>query len=181
MRGLIMLCVVFAALTGPAAADQTDPRLDRLFEELRRAPALDAPAIEMEIARIWTDSDSDTIDILMERAAISAEAQDWALVESLMDHAVGLSPSFAEAYVFRGLARLKAGDAGAAGEDFYRAIDLEPRHYGARVALSDLLAGGGEIREAYRMAQEALSWNPHHEGALTRSRRLRRQMDGQEI
>ena len=181
MRLFALLFLLVGLISGPAFADQTDARLPALFEELRRSTALDAPAIELEISGIWAEPQSGTVAVLTRRALESLEAEDWALAEALMDHAIGVAPSFAEAYALRGFARLRNSDSSGAALDFERAVELEPRHFRARAALSALLLASGELERAFEMAQAALSWNPHDETALQLSRKLHRRIEGQEI
>ncbi|MEO0851279.1 MAG: hypothetical protein AAFY04_07720 [Pseudomonadota bacterium] len=52
-----LACNVGLGLTG-AQADQTDPTLDTLFEELRTGGAINAEANADRILEIWADSQS---------------------------------------------------------------------------------------------------------------------------
>ncbi len=164
-----------------AAADQTDPRLDQLFEELRVGDALRAEENTGRIIEIWSDAPSDTVDLLYARAALSAENGAFDLSLALLDHIVGLAPSFAQGYALRGSVRLTNEDRAGAIEDFSRTLELEPRHFEVRATLAEILLAGGEKRDAYEMFQKALEWNPHDENARQRARALRRELDGQEI
>ena len=175
-----------AGLGGPlsitgAAADQTDPRLDQLFEELRVGDALRAEENIGRILEIWADAPSDTADLLYARAELSAENGAFDLSLTLLDHVVGLAPNFAQGYALRGQIRLAADDRTGAIQDFTRALELEPRHFEVRSTLAELLLAGGEKRGAYDMFQKVLEWNPHDENARQRARVLRRELDGQEI
>lgn len=166
---------------GPALADQTDPRLETLFGELR---SNDTPSVEATVGRIvdlWSDSQSDTVDILFERARQSFDEGRFDLAAALLDHAVALSPSFAEARALRGAARSALNDPGGAEKDFRAAIQLEQRHFNARISLAEILIGRGEDRAAYAEIQAALKWNPHDRDALALSRALRDRLDGEEI
>ncbi len=164
-----------------AHSDQFDPRLDDLFAELRTGDE-DAAALATErIFAIWSDSESDTVDVLYARAELSANLGEFDLAGALLDHAIGLSPSFAQGYMLRGVVRLSAADREGAFDDFSRAVELEPRHFEARVALAELVLGNGEKREAFDMLQKALELNPHHERARDRARSLRRELEGQGI
>lgn len=174
-------CLAGFFLAGPAAADQTDPRLDRLFEELRSGDALRAEENVGRIIEIWSDAPSDTVDLLYTRAELSAENGAFDLSLTLLDHIVGLAPNFAQGYALRGSVRLAADDRTGAIKDFTRVLELEPRHFEVRVTLAELLLAGGEKRDAYEMFQKALEWNPHDENARQQSRALRRELDGQEI
>lgn len=181
MRAGFLSAILALCVPGPALADQADPRLEALFEELRAGGAEDADAIVEQIHAIWADSQSDTVDLLFERALSAVTAEEFDLAGALLDHAVGLAPSFAEAYALRGAVRLQADDQAGSIADFSRAIELEPRQFEARIALAEVLLAGGDKKGAYDMLQAALEWNPHEEHARERARRLRDQLDGQEI
>ena len=179
----IFLLTLTAALTagGPAFADQTDPRLDALFEELRVGDARRAEENVARIIDIWSKSQSDTVDLLFERANLAANNGAFDLSLALLDHIVGLAPNFAQGYALRGSVRLTVEDKAGAIEDFSKVLELEPRQFEVRTVLAELLLSGGEDRAAYEMFQKALEWNPHDENARQRARELRREIDGQEI
>lgn len=170
-----------AVLIGPAAADQTDPRLDLLFEELRTGDGGHAEENIARIIDIWSSPASDTVDLLFERAEAAADNGAPELALALLDHVVGLAPHFAQGFALRGALRLAAEDRAGALDDFSTVIELEPRHFVVRASLAELLLANGAKREAYDMFQKVLEWNPHDEHALGRARTLRRELDGQEI
>ncbi len=181
MRRLILLILPSFAFFASAAADQTDKRLDLLFEELRIGDAVRAEENVRRIIDIWSDAPSDTVDLLFARAELSAEegADDLAL--ALLDHVVGLAPNFAQGYALRGRVRLSLNDQSGAIHDFSQVLELEPRHFQVRTILAGILFASGEKREAYEMYQKVLEWNPHDEDVRRRARSLRRELEGQEI
>jgi tetratricopeptide (TPR) repeat protein len=179
---LFLLALSFGlAFASTASADQTDPRLDALFEELRTGDAYSAEETTGRILDIWGDSQSDTVDILFARAVDSADNDDIDLALELLDHVVGLAPSFAQGFAMRGMLRLGRDDHSGAIADFSRALELEPRQFEVRIALAEILFANNEKRDAYDMFQKALEWNPHDDHARRRARALRRELDGQEI
>lgn len=181
MSRVLFALILALSAPGIASADQTDPRLDKLFEELRTGDGGNAEVAVGRIEAIWADAASDTVDTLIERAEISADEGEFDLAAALLDHAVGLAPSLAQAFAYRGAVRLRQGDQAGSIADFSRAIDLEPRHFDARIALAEIMLAGGDKRGAYDMLQRALEWNPHDAHARDRARQLRNQLDGQEI
>ncbi len=181
MRLLFCAISLFAAFAAPAAADQTDPRLDMLFEELRVGDAVSADENVQRIVEIWSDSSSDTVDLLYGRAEASIDIGELGLASALLDHVVGLAPNFAQGYALRGSVRLAQEERRGAMEDFSRALELEPRHFEVRMMLAGVLQAADEKRDAYEMYQKVLEWNPHDERAIQRARALRRELDGQEI
>lgn len=177
-----VLALIGAALLAPAAsADQTDPRLDALFKELRTGDAISAEATTQRILDIWAHSSSDTVNLLYQRALASADQGDYDLALELLDHVVGLAPHFMEGYAMRGVIRLNEKDQSGAIADFSKALELEPRQFEVRIALAQILLANKAKREAYEMLEKALEWNPHDEEARQKARALRRQLDGQEI
>jgi len=181
MRKLFCALFFWAGLTAPSAADQTDPRLDLLFEELRTGEARRAEENISRIAEIWSDAESDTVDLLYARAEESVMTGADDLAMTLINHVIGLAPNFAEGYAFRGMLRLETNDRAGAMEDFSKVLELEPRQFVVRLVLAGILEGSGAKREAYDMYQKVLEWNPHNEAAGQRARALRRDLDGQEI
>ena len=178
----ILVSVVFAlAVVTPAAADQTDTRLDQLFEDLRTGAAIDADVTADRIVEIWSDAQSDTVDILYMRALAQADEGNNDLAGALLDHAIGLSPNFMQGYALRGIVRLASLDQEGAIADFSKALELEPRQFEVRIALAEILISNNEHRAAYDMLQKALEWNPHEKHARERASSLRRKIDGQEI
>ncbi len=181
MRSPFCVLILLLALTAPAGADQTDRRLDGLFEELRAGEAIRAEENIARIMEIWADAQSDTVDILYDRAVKSADRGAFDLAAALLDHVVGLAPNFAQGYALRGAVKLAGDDQQGAIEDFSKTLELEPRHFEVRTALAEILLAGGEERDAYEMFQKVLEWNPHDDHARQRARALRRDLDGQEI
>lgn len=192
MHGLIMLwsrlsvaCalafVVTVTVGMPARADQTDPTLDTLFEELRTGGAVNAQANADRILEIWADSQSDTIDLLYARALGKYHEGDLDTAGRLLIHIRGLSPNFMQGYALAGFLKLRRENYAAALTDFSRALDLEPRQFEVRKAVAQLLLSSGEKREAYKMLQEALAWNPFDEEMRAVARKLREDFEGQEI
>jgi tetratricopeptide (TPR) repeat protein len=179
---LFFLAVLAAALGASGAlADQTDPRLDALFAELRTGDAVDAEETTGRILEIWADAQSDSVDLIYVRALESADAGDLDLALALLDHVVGLAPNFAQGYAMRGTVRLSQDDQPGAIADFSKALELEPRQFEVRIALAEILLANGEKRDAYEMYEKALEWNPHDDHARTRARALRRDLEGQDI
>lgn len=181
MRKPFCLFLILALAVSPVRADQTDPRLDLLFEELRTGEATRAEENVVRIIEIWSEPSSDTVGLLYTRAEAMAAADNKELALALLDHVVGLSPHFAQGYALRGAVRLTHDDQEGAIADFSKVLELEPRHFEVRTALANILLASGAKREAYEMFQRVLEWNPHDDSVRRRARALRRELDGQEI
>ena len=142
MRTILLALALALGLTPPALADQTDKRLDRLFNQLaavRTAP--EAAALEAQIVDIWMKSGSDTVDVLMSRAEAAMAADDVATAKKLLDAVVEMKPDYAEVWYRRAELLLAMDSQQEAEADLAKAIELEPRHFKA-------LAIAGRLAEA---------------------------------
>lgn len=168
-------------VAGPSLADQTDTRLDELFLELKTGGAINAEDNVNRILEIWSDSQSDTIDLLYTRALGLFHEGKHKEAGLLLTYTRSLSPNFMQAYALSGFLKLTIDDRAGALSDFSRALELEPRQFEVRKALADMLLSAGEKREAYDMIQRSLEWNPHDESMLRLARKLRLELQGQDI
>lgn len=167
--------------TGPALADQSDPGLEGLFNELRDGTALDAQATTARIVEIWATPASPTVGILYERAYEAALAGELSLADELCLHVTGLAPSFAQGWVLQASIKARLSKREAANGAYRNALDLEPRHFIALSDLADRLFASDEVEAAFELYQQALKWNPHYAPAREQAARIREQLSGQEI
>ncbi len=162
-----------------AARKQT---LDELFDHLRNAgDARDAQRIAASIASVWLQSDSDTANLLMQRAMVSTQAGQYPLALSLFNKLVALEPGWAEAWNQRATTRFLAGDADGAMTDINRAIKLEPRHFGALVGMGMILQGEGLDKSALEIFNKALAIYPLAPEIQKLVEKLTLEVEGQDI
>ncbi|MEL7030111.1 MAG: tetratricopeptide repeat protein [Pseudomonadota bacterium] len=178
---LVSLALVAAPMATTVSADQADDRLDRLFAELAEAGPEEAAALEARIWELWSDAPSPTVDLLFERAEVAAASGDLQLSYDLLTHIVALAPSFAEGWARRAAVRVEREDLEGAIADLERALELEPRHFGAYFALGGVFVMLGEDKAAYAAFTDALKINPQLEAAREAADRLERGATGQGI
>jgi tetratricopeptide (TPR) repeat protein len=156
--------------------------LDRLFDRLRNAgdPG-DAQRIAATIARVWLQSDSDTANLLMQRAMVSMQAQQYPLALSLFDKLVALEPDWAEAWNRRATTRFLTGDTDGAMADIDRVIKLEPRHFGALAGMGMILQGAGLEKSALDIFKKALGIYPLEPDIQKLVEKLTLEIEGQDI
>ena len=128
-----MMAAAMLALAGAAAsADQTDERLDALFELLRTTADADAAqAAEQQIWRIWIESGRNDIDALMVEGIVAMSSQRLEDAITIFSQITERAPEFAEGWNKRATAYYLNEDYVASVEDIRRTLALEPRHFGA--------------------------------------------------
>ncbi len=168
------LALLFAAsLAFPAHADQNDPRLERLFNQLaviRTAP--EANDIEVQIIKIWLESGSDTVDVLMSRAQAAFEAQDFAVAKKLLDAVTEMRPDFAEVWYRRAELLLAMDSQQEAAADLAKTIELEPRHFKAYAIAGRIADVAGDKSAALDAYRRAVKLNPMLEAIARRAGQL---------
>jgi tetratricopeptide (TPR) repeat protein len=173
MRWVIWRMVVFGILAtlvmaAPATgrADQSDERLEELFDRLRAtADPLEAQIIEVQIWRIWTDSGRDDINTLVEEGSRFMAQGLLKEAIAIFDRVVTNLPEFAEGWNKRATAHYLNGDYTASMIDIERTLALEPRHFGAISGMGLIFMVRGDEANALRAFEEVLKVHPHARGA----------------
>lgn len=173
-----MILIAALLLASPAWAVQPglgfgeNDHLDQLFAEMQSAAGEGAARAEREVQRIFQQSGSAAMDLLLARGLKAMEAKDYQMAvwhfSALIDHA----PDFAEAYSARASAFYMLGKYGEAMADIEMALVLNPRHFGA-------LGGMGVIQEqldhpenALKAYKAALALNPHSQEFIDAVKRV---------
>ena len=162
----------------PAAPDWVKPRgdalrpergertynLDTLFDALKIAPdESSAKAIEDRIWALWMVSGSDTCNILMSRAKMAADGQDYGLAVKLLDAVVELRPNYVEGWNRRATVYYLQKDYGHSLADIRQVLAREPRHFGALSGLGAIMQEIGDDKHALEAYRRALAIDPHLE------------------
>lgn len=171
--GLYCALLWGAGWNTPAFADQTDPRLDRLFVQLQQSRSeSEIAGLMLQISGIWAVSGSAAIDLLIARAdeAQAKQAPDVAM--EILDQVVAIAPKFAEGWRRRGALNAADGNDEEALSDLREALKLEPRHFGALEQIGRLLEAAGEAGAALQTYQRLSELIPQAEGLRQRIQKL---------
>jgi tetratricopeptide (TPR) repeat protein len=135
--------------------------LDVLFKRLASAADPDeARAVAEVIGKIWAQSDSDTAELLMQRAGAAMAARQYPLALELFDKVIALQPTWAEAWNKRATVRFLADDLDGAMADIKQVLKLEPRHFGALAGAGIIFRKEGLDKGALAAFRKALEINP---------------------
>ena len=164
-----MLLLAYA----PANADQTDPKLDKLFAALQTSLSnASAASLEREIWAIWTRyPDDQAINRQMDRAIKMMNAGQLDDAEAMFSAIISRKPAFAEAWNKRATVRFFRGDNAGSANDILQVIKLEPRHFGALSGLGMIKVREGDLQgalQAYRAAQRINPFLPNIEVIIDR-------------
>ena len=180
--GLGLLLAMLAA-AAPAAGDQNDPRLDRLFTALRQVEdTTKARRVEAGIWRIWSQyGDDPMIDRMMRHGARLMAAEQMKRAAEIYDQVVTRAPGFAEGWNRRATLRFLTGDFDGSVADIQQVLYLEPRHFGALSGLGLIYMTLERPKGALKAFERALQINPHMASARRHAAYLRAQLKGQRL
>ena len=173
------LALAGALAVSSAGADQRDPRLPALFEQLRSTgEPLEARNAELEIWRIWMSSGRDDVDGIMREGI---EAMQSGRFGEAIDHfgrIVEMVPDFAEGWNKRATAYYLNDDLGESVQDIQRTLKLEPRHFGAISGMGLIFLKRGDPVGALDAFEAVLEIHPHSRGTRYRVELLRQELLG---
>lgn len=176
-----MPVVVLSGLLGitPVLADQSDGRLDSLFERLQetRDPT-DAATLQQRIWQIWIEAEDATSSQLMRRGMTAMADGDHETALDAFDDLVEQAPEFAEAWNKRATVYYLMGRLDESVNDIQQTLELEPRHFGALSGLALIYDAVENPGAAIRSLEAALEINPHLQGSQERINQLREKVKG---
>lgn len=176
-----MPVVVLSGLLGitPVLADQSDGRLDSLFERLQetRDPT-DAATLQQRIWQIWIEAEDATSSQLMRRGMTAMADGDHETALDAFDDLVEQAPEFAEAWNKRATVYYLMGRLDESVNDIQQTLELEPRHFGALSGLALIYDAVENPGAAIRSLEAALEINPHLQGSQERIDQLREKVKG---
>lgn len=167
----------------PASSDQRDPELNDLFDTLQRTA--NNEVAERAIADIWDrwiqfDQDEDTAKLMQIGIALMDRGR-FENAERLFSQIIEDHPEFAEAWNKRATVRFMRGNDSGSRTDIARAIDLEPRHFGALSGLGMIHIRNGDLTAALQAYEAALRINPHLGYAEEMIETLQQRLRGQSL
>lgn len=166
----------------PSSPNERTELLNALYDRLAKAAnPQDAAPVAEAIERLWLYSGSDTVNLLMERAAKAANEKNNGLALSLLDAVVELAPDFAEGWNRRAYVYFLQNDTQRALGDLRRVLALDPHHYKALEGLGQILREIGEKKAALKVFQELQRVNPQWPNIRQTIEELTREVEGQGI
>ncbi len=162
----LLLKTVFAGLIAlfAVAANAEEPvaERERLFEALQNAPTETAArTIENAIWQSWMAA-GPTEEIRSKMAAAMRARSGYELERSLelLDAIVADAPDYSEGWNQRAFTHFLMGSLDHSLEDIDRALELEPRHFGALAGKAIILMQQGRTQLSQNALREAVGIHP---------------------
>jgi tetratricopeptide (TPR) repeat protein len=169
--GLVSMLV----FSGNANADQTDPRLQALFTQLRVATSSDGAAgTERAIWDIWTTASDEHAQQLLDRGMQRLAAQQFNEAIALFTEVIRVAPAFAEAWNKRATAHFLRREFAQSVKDIRQTLALEPRHFGAISGLGLIFMHQRDADAALNAFHQVIEIHPNASGARARIEMLQR-------
>ncbi len=174
--------IVFGLALRPGLADQSDPRLPDLFDELLSAKEFSkALPAEQEIWRIWITSDDNAVAILMREGSQAMSERNFSRALGKFNQIVAIAPQFAEGWNKRATLYYLMGDYEASLADIEKTLALEPRHFGALAGRGLVYASLENLELALESFEAALKVHPTSPGSQRNAEFIRKQLKDSEI
>lgn len=138
-----------------------EAEIARLLRELKYcANANEAQKLSKQVQRLWLQSGSETIDLLMQWAENGISSDNYGLALDYLDTIIALNPTYAEAWVRRAWVHIQMSDFKLAMFDLSHALKLEPRNYLAYFELGLTMEATDRIELAIKAYEMALHYYP---------------------
>jgi tetratricopeptide (TPR) repeat protein len=173
-RMLWLAAAMVLSVSAVVDADQTDLRLDDLFQTLQTSSDTGKLVeVEAEIWEIWYESGESEVDSLMRQGSALMVSGDMAAAETIYANIIERAPDFSEGWNRRATVRFYQGDYDGSLADIEQTLKLEPRHFGAIWGLGMILGLQQDYQRAISAFEKLLEIKPNAQDARPRIEVLR--------
>jgi tetratricopeptide (TPR) repeat protein len=167
--------------TAQAVPEGRAAQLDALFLTLKSEQNETAAAAESAILKLWMESGSDTVDVLMGWALKAMDEKNYSLALDFLDRIVTLKPDYVEGWNKRATIFFLIDDYAKSLGDIRRTLALEPRHFGALAGLGTILRDLGENKRALEIYRQALALDPRMDSVRKAIAEIEKDTGGKDI
>ncbi len=154
-------------------ADQTDKRLNYLFEKLIIAENdIEINKITNQIWKIWNEIDDPKVTRLFETGVQMISLGFYKRSIDYFDKVIISKPNFAEAWNKRATAHFMMGNFDLSMEDISQTLLLEPRHFGALDGMGLIFIHLNEHEKAIEIYDKMLEIFPNSIGTKLKKEKL---------
>ncbi len=176
------LLVLFAWSPAACLADQRDPRLDDLFEQLRSAETPQvAAAATRDIWAIWNTPNDESLNELMREGSQALDRGELLRAVELFSRIIDRDRNFAEGWNKRATAYYQMQNYEGSIRDVEEVLRLEPRHFAALSGMGLIYSELGADAPAMRWFERALEVHPFLSNVPEQIETLRKRLRKGEI
>ena len=139
--------------------------LEPLSKQLKDPDPMVNQMAEHAMWAIWFRCGSPEANQLVQRGSDLMSRREFDQAIEHFNHAIEISPKFAEAYNQRAIAWFLMENFDRSIEDGQQTVELNPDHFGAWAGMGHCYAHEGRICQAVKCYRRALQINPHLSGA----------------
>lgn len=165
-KAFVVATLFLSVVSGPLRADQTDPRLPALFDNLSSAPdASSARRTASQIWQIWSEKpDNQKLSTQLSKGVMLMNAGHLRAAEDIFTAVITDDPDFAEAWNKRAIVYFMMGAYDLSKSDIAQTIAREPRHFGALSGLGLVETHTGNYDAALKAYEQAAEIHPFMDG-----------------
>ena len=175
---------------GPAPQAKKDeppektPAEERAELYTRLAASKDADETSGIITKLlhsYSESGSDTADLLLNRARQAIGVENYADALKILDTTIALLPDWAEGWNARATARYLDDDYNGSMADIAQTLKREPNHLGALMGMGMILEAREKREDALKIYERVLEIAPHWRNAQEAADKLKAALAGSEL
>ena len=129
----------------------------------------------------YSESGSDTADLLLNRARQAIGIENYADALKILDTTIALLPGWAEGWNARATARYLDDDYNGSMADIAQTLKREPNHLGALMGMGMILEARGKREDALKVYERVLEIAPHWRNAQGAADKLKAALAGSEL
>jgi len=150
MKRIIILLYIFVLYSINVVANETEKKLNKLFNDLLISNNKTSSEIEQKIWKIWSTHPKDNeLTLMLARGSDAVNDSQFNEAIDIFTNVINLDPNWAEAWNKRATVFYMIGEYQKSQNDINKVLELENRHFGA-------LAGQGLVNIKLKNYEKAI-------------------------
>ena len=168
---IVTISLLFASKI--VLADQNDPRLHNLFEQLNKTENQDEIRdLISDIWNIWYEVDDPKVIEYFEKGIQAMNLRNYPLAIRFFNNLIEEDPNFAEGWNKRATVHFMMGNFDQSMQDIIKTLELEPRHFGALDGMGLIFIHQGQFQQAIDVYDKMLEIFPFSVKTMDKKERI---------
>jgi tetratricopeptide (TPR) repeat protein len=134
-----------------------------------------------KLLQSYSESGSDTADLLLKRARQAIGVENYADALKILDATIALQPDWAEGWNARATTRYLDDDYKGSMADIAQTLKRDPKHLGALMGMGMILEAREKREDALKIYERVLEIAPHWRNAQEAADKLKAALAGSEL